>query len=136
MNETENLKLRNEGLRMEIAALLEEKADLMLHKDVVRAIAERTHNMENKRLRAFCEGLEMNGIDKLMTGTVGDFKRVGIRMAQLIKQLRARLEATEKVIEVAEEFQRKVETGRARSKDTYGKFKQALANWRKVKEEK
>jgi hypothetical protein len=45
--------------------------------------------MSDERLRAFCEGLEMQDIDKLMTGTVGDFRRVGEVMAERIKALAA-----------------------------------------------
>jgi hypothetical protein len=37
-------------------------------------------------LRAFLEGLEMQNIDKIMTGTVGDFRRIGEVMSQRIKE--------------------------------------------------
>jgi len=38
------------------------------------------------KLRAFCEGLEMQNIDKMMTGTVGDFERIGIVMTEWIQE--------------------------------------------------
>lgn len=38
------------------------------------------------RLRAFCRGLEMENIDKLMTGTVADFHRIGQVMSERIKE--------------------------------------------------
>lgn len=38
------------------------------------------------RLRAFCRGLEMENIDKLMTCTVADFHRVGQVMSEHIKK--------------------------------------------------
>jgi len=37
------------------------------------------------KLRAFCKGLEMESIDKLMTGTVADFHKVGQVMSARIK---------------------------------------------------
>ena len=39
------------------------------------------------KLRSFCEGLEMCNIDILMTGTVGDFRRIGEIMTTRIKEL-------------------------------------------------
>lgn len=41
--------------------------------------------MSNEKLRAFCEGLEVECIDKLLTGNVSDFKRVGEVMRMSIK---------------------------------------------------
>jgi len=43
--------------------------------------------MSDKRLKAFCDGLEMQNIPELMTGTAGDFRRVGQDMAKRIKDL-------------------------------------------------
>ena len=39
-----------------------------------------------RKLRAFCEGLQMCNIDELMTGTVPDFKRVGEVMTKRINK--------------------------------------------------
>ena len=39
-----------------------------------------------EKLRAFCEGLEMQDIDKLLTGSIADFKRIGEIMAERIKE--------------------------------------------------
>ena len=52
--------------------------------------------MSDARLEAFCEALEIQNIPKLMTGGVGDFRRLGQVMAGRIKGLAAeiaRLEA-------------------------------------------
>lgn len=41
------------------------------------------------KLRAFCEGLGIQHIDELFTfGQVGDFRRLGERMAQRIKEIK------------------------------------------------
>lgn len=43
--------------------------------------------MFKEKLRAFCEGLEMENIDKLLSGTSSDFRLIGQVMAQRIKDV-------------------------------------------------
>ena len=43
--------------------------------------------MFEEKLRAFCEGLEMENIDKLLSGTPADFRLIGQVMAQRIKDV-------------------------------------------------
>jgi hypothetical protein len=40
-----------------------------------------------EKLKAFCEALHMENIDKLMTGTITDFKNIGAIMHQRIQEL-------------------------------------------------
>lgn len=76
-------------------ALLEMK-DLIQGKKPNKATTELINKMDeivkndtefwDEKLRALCEGLRMNNIDKLMTGSVSDFRAVGEAMIdRLIK---------------------------------------------------
>ncbi len=58
--------------------------------------------MEDGRLRAFCEGLEMQNMDKLMTGEIADFFKIGQVMSSRIKQLAQKDAVIEKMKKVLE----------------------------------
>ena len=46
-------------------------------------------DFHEERLRAFCEGLGMCNIDKLMTGTVADFRKIGEVMRGRIIEIKS-----------------------------------------------
>jgi len=76
------------------------KSDILSEQQVNDELKEEL-KQANDKLRAFCEGLEICELDRLLAkGQAGDFRKLGMLMAESMKENRQELQQANKVVEV------------------------------------